>query len=122
MPTYLLVALLLVPTGLAQLVFTSAANAAVQLGVDESVRGRVMGLYILLLLGSTPIGGPVLGWMAETLGGRSPLVLGGLLTALTAVLAALWAWHVRRRTGRWCRHPDPHGHSCTGTLASMPAM
>jgi MFS family permease len=98
MPTYLLVALLLVPTGLAQLVFTSAANAAVQLGVDESVRGRVMGLYILLLLGSTPIGGPVLGWMAETLGGRSPLVLGGLLTAVTALLAALWALHVRRRT------------------------
>lgn len=97
MPSYLLVALLLVPTGLAQLVFTSAANAAVQLGVDESVRGRVMGLYILLLLGSTPIGGPVLGWMAETFGGRSPLVVGGLLTTLAAALAAGWVTLRRRR-------------------------
>ncbi len=69
MPSYALTALLLVPTGLGQLVFTTAANAAVQLGVAESMRGRVMGLYMLVLLGGTPVGGPVLGWLAEVLGG-----------------------------------------------------
>ena len=90
MPTYPLVALLLVPCGLAQLVFTTAANAAVQLGVDESMRGRVMGLYVLVLLGSTPIGAPALGWVAEVLGGRAPLWLGGLLTLASVAVAALW--------------------------------
>jgi MFS family permease len=97
MPTYALTALLLVPTGLGQLVFTTAANAAVQLGVDESMRGRVMGLYMLVLLGGTPVGGPVLGWLAEVLGGRAPLVIGGVATVATVVVAAgLLAWQARR--------------------------
>lgn len=100
MPTYLLTALLLVPTGLAQLVFTTAANSAVQLGVDESWRGRVMGLYVLLLLGGTPLGGPVLGWVAEEFGGRAPLVLGGLLSLLTVVVAAGWVAGSARRRAR----------------------
>ena len=99
MPTYLLVALVLVPTGLAQLAFTTAANAAVQLGVDESVRGRVMGLYVTVLLGGTPLGGPVLGWLAEQLGGRAPLIGGGVATVLTAAVAAAW-WRLRRQWGR----------------------
>ena len=96
MPTYALVALLLVPTGAAQLLFTSAANAAVQLGVDESVRGRVMGLWMLVMLGGTPLGGPALGWLAEQLDGRAPLWLGGALSALAAALAGLWALWRRR--------------------------
>ncbi len=96
MPTYLLTALLLVPTGLAQLVFTTAANAAVQLGVDESVRGRVMGLYVLVLLGGTPLGGPVLGWLAEMAGGRAPLWVGGSATLLAVLGVGLVA---ARRSG-----------------------
>ena len=99
MPSYALVALLLVPTGLAQLAFTTAANAAVQLGVDESVRGRVMGLYVTVLLGGTPLGGPVLGWMADAWGGRAPLVVGGVLTMATVVVAAgVVALQARRAT------------------------
>ncbi|NMO92474.1 MFS transporter [Actinomycetospora sp. TBRC 11914] len=98
MPTYLLTAILLVPTGLGQLVFTTAANAAVQLGVGENMRGRVMGIYMLVLLGGTPLGGPVLGWLAEVLGGRAPLVIGGIATAATvAVAGGLLAWQARRR-------------------------
>jgi MFS family permease len=97
MPTYLLTAVLLIPTGLGQLVFTTAANAAVQLGVAENMRGRVMGLYMLVLLGGTPLGGPVLGWLAEVLGGRAPLVIGGVATVATVVVAAgLLAWQARR--------------------------
>lgn len=97
MPSYALTALLLIPTGLGQLVFTTAANAAVQLGVSESMRGRVMGIYMVVLLGGTPIGGPVLGWLAEVLGGRAPLVIGGAATAVTVVgAAALLAWQARR--------------------------
>ena len=102
MPTYLLTALLLVPTGLAQLVFTTAANAAVQLGVDESVRGRVMGLYVLVLLGTTPLGGPLLGWLAEAAGGRSPLWGGGAATLVVVAAVALVAWRRRDQTGQVC--------------------
>ncbi|PVZ13212.1 MFS transporter [Actinomycetospora cinnamomea] len=115
MPSYALVALLLVPTGAAQLLFTSAANAAVQLGVDESVRGRVMGLWMVVLLGGTPVGGPALGWLAAELGGRAPLVLGGAASALVALLAGLWVVLRRRREGQ------PTGQSWTGSLASMPS-
>ncbi|MEJ2884880.1 MFS transporter [Actinomycetospora aeridis] len=117
MPSYPLVALLLVPTGAAQLLFTSAANAAVQLGVDEQVRGRVMGLWMVVLLGGTPVGGPALGWLAEELGGRAPLVLGGAASVVAAVLVAgVWLVLRRRRSGR-----QSSGQSCTGTLASMPS-
>jgi MFS family permease len=98
MPSYLGVALLLIPTGAAQLLFTSAANAAIQLGVDESVRGRVMGLWMLVLLGGTPVGGPALGWLAEEFGGRAPLVLGGVASVLAAVIAGLWVVWRRTRT------------------------
>ncbi|MDD7942723.1 MFS transporter [Actinomycetospora lutea] len=115
MPSYPLVALLLVPTGAAQLLFTSAANAAVQLGVDEQVRGRVMGLWMVVLLGGTPVGGPALGWLAEELGGRAPLVLGGAASVVAAVVvAAVWLVLQRRRR-------QSSGQSCTGTLASMPS-
>lgn len=115
MPSYPLVALLLVPTGAAQLLFTSAANAAVQLGVDEQVRGRVMGLWMVVLLGGTPLGGPALGWLAEELGGRAPLVLGGAASVVAAlVVAGVWLVLQRRRR-------QSSGQSCTGTLASMPS-
>jgi MFS family permease len=89
MPTYLTAGLALVPVGLAALTFTTAANSAVQLSVDPSMRGRVMGLYMLLLLGGTPLGAPVLGVVAEHLGGRSPLVLGGVVTVLSVLAVGL---------------------------------
>lgn len=100
MPSYALTALLLIPTGLGQLVFTTAANAAVQLGVTESMRGRVMGIYMLVLLGGTPVGGPVLGWLAEVLGGRAPLVIGGVATVATVLIAAALLAVQARRVAR----------------------
>ncbi|MFC4950373.1 MFS transporter [Pseudonocardia sp. GCM10023141] len=92
MPTFALTGVMIVPVGLATLTFTTAANSAVQLSVDPTLRGRVMGLYILLFLGSTPVGAPLLGLLAERFGGRAPLVLGGAVTVVavlvvTAVLA-----------------------------------
>jgi MFS family permease len=89
MPTLTLTGMVLVPLGLAALTFTTAANAAVQLSVDPSMRGRVMGLYILLFLGGTPVGAPLLGILAEQLGGRAPLVLGGLVTVASVVVVGL---------------------------------
>ena len=65
----------------------TAANAIVQLAVAPQMRGRVMALYMAVFMGGTPIGAPLLGWVAETFGARWTLVGGGVLTALGAVVA-----------------------------------
>lgn len=89
MPSYQTAGVAVVLLGFAALTFTTAANASVQLGVEPSMRGRVMGLYMLLFLGSTPIGAPLLGLLAEHWGGRSPLVLGGAVTVLSVLVVVL---------------------------------
>ena len=53
------------------------------------MRGRVMGLYILLFLGGTPLGAPLLGWCGEQLGGRAPTVVGGVASVLAVLVVVL---------------------------------
>ncbi len=89
MPNFLSTALLLVPTGLLMLTLTTAANAAVQLGVEPTMRGRVMALYLMCLMGGTPVGAPMIGWVAENIGPRWGMVGGGLICLLAAVSIAL---------------------------------
>jgi len=96
-PSYLITALLLLPTGAAVLTLTTTANSLVQLGCTPQVRGRVMALYILVFLGGTPVGAPVVGAVAEAYGPRSSLWVGGLVCAVSAVAAALWLRRARRR-------------------------
>ena len=88
MPNYTLFLVTLVPTGLALLTFNTTANAVMQLSVPAGMRGRVMGLYMLVFAGSSPIGAPLLGWLAEVFGPRSGLVIGGVVS-LTAVLGVV---------------------------------
>ena len=83
-----------------------------------------MGLYVLVLLGGTPLGGPVLGWMAEVWGGRAPLVVGGVLTVATVVVAAGPLVLQARRARPRCRPglstgPRSTGQACTGMLSLM---
>ena len=87
-PTFWTMAVLLVPTGMAVLTFTTTANALVQLGSAPEVRGRVMALYVLVFLGGTPFGAPLIGVLAQHLGPRSSLLIGGLVSAASAVVAA----------------------------------
>jgi MFS family permease len=89
-PTYWVMAALLVPTGAAVLTFTTTANASVQLGAAPEMRGRVMALYVLVFLGGTPVGAPVIGALAEALGPRSSLLIGGAVSAVGCVLAAVY--------------------------------
>lgn len=96
MPGYWSFALALVPIGIAGITFNTAANATVQLGVDAALRGRVMGLYMLVFMGGTPLGGPLVGWIAEEFGPRVALVFGGGISALAAVAVGLV---LARRTG-----------------------
>jgi MFS family permease len=89
MPTYLSVGIVLVPAGAAALAFTVGANSSVQLGVDPTVRGRVMALYLLCFMGGTPVGGPAIGALADAFGPRAGLVGGGLICVVAAVVIGL---------------------------------
>ena len=70
----------LVPLGFVSVTFAAAVNSTLQLGASPEMRGRVMALYSVVFLGSTPIGGPVVGWLAEVAGPRSGLVLAGVVS------------------------------------------
>jgi MFS family permease len=100
MPTYWTYAAVLPLLGLAALLTLTAANASVQLRVDPALRGRVMALYMMLLLGGTPIGAPLLGWIGEAFGARWTLIGGGALTIVGVILSVLL---VRRRSRRHSR-------------------
>ncbi|HEY3631375.1 MAG TPA: MFS transporter [Jatrophihabitantaceae bacterium] len=90
MPSFDTTALLLVPAGFAMLTFTTAANASVQLGVEPTMRGRVMALYLMCFMGGTPAGAPIIGWVAGAFGPRWGMVGGGLVVVAAALtLAAL---------------------------------
>jgi MFS family permease len=98
MPAFWSFLILLVPTGLALLTFTTAANSATQLGTSPEMRGRVMGLYMLVFLGGAPLGSPLAGWIAEEYGPRMSMISGGVIALLaTAVITAMVA---RRRGAR----------------------
>jgi MFS family permease len=95
MPTFALTAAILVPVGFAMLVFTTAANSSVQLGVAPGMRGRVMALYLMCFLGGTPIGAPIVGWVASTFGPRWGMIGGGAVCLASA--AAVAGYVARRR-------------------------
>lgn len=121
MPTYWLVAAMLVPTGVAALAFNTAANATVQLTSSSVMRGRVMSLYMLVFLGSAPIGAPVVGWVAEVLGPRYSIALGGVLSILAAVVAAAVLARSRGLVIRPHVRPRPHLRVTQATPADLPA-
>jgi MFS family permease len=89
MPTYEAVVVLLVPTGLAALSFTIAANSSVQLGSDPAYRGRVMALYLMCFMGGAPLGSPLVGGLSDAFGARVGLAAGGAVCALAAGVAAV---------------------------------
>jgi MFS family permease len=86
MPGFVMTALLLVPAGFAMLTLTTAANTSIQLGVEPTMRGRVMALYLICFMGGTPLGAPIVGWLASTLGPRWGMVGGGVISAAAAVV------------------------------------
>ncbi|MFG2669151.1 MFS transporter [Streptomyces sp. NPDC048387] len=99
MPGPVTLLVLLVPTGTALLVFLTAAKGRLQLGVGEGIRGRIMSLYLLATLGTTPLVAPLIGWTAQTAGPRTALALGGTVSAAAALTTALLHPHPRTRPG-----------------------
>lgn len=88
-PSAWLFGVLLVGTGLLTLLFLTAANSLVQLSSASAVRGRVMGVYILVLLGGQALGSPAVGWLIDHFGARPSMFLCGGLVALVAAVSGL---------------------------------
>ncbi|MEV4419845.1 MFS transporter [Patulibacter sp. NPDC049589] len=89
-PNFVVAALLLVPTGFFSIYLAQGANHRVQMGVDPEYRGRVMALYVLVFLGTTPIGASLAGWWGEHYGVPSSIWAAGLVSFAAAVGALIW--------------------------------
>jgi MFS family permease len=102
------------PTELVALLFVGAAsigvmsqgNSTLQLEARPSMRGRVMALWAVAFLGSTPIGGPIAGWVAEEFGGRAGLFLGAAACLASAAYGGLAARRIRQRGAGQPMVPD----------------
>jgi MFS family permease len=90
----------LVFVGYGSITFNSLAKTTLQLAARPEMRGRVMALWALAWLGSTPIGGPIIGWAGQAIGARWTLVIGGLATLACGVLAGPALTRIDRRASR----------------------
>jgi MFS family permease len=95
LPTEPLTIVALVAMGVCSIAFLATANATVQIASDPSMRGRVMALYAIAFLGSTPIGAPLMGWVSDTTSPRVALVIG----AAAAIAASAPLVRRARRAG-----------------------
>jgi MFS family permease len=94
MPTQWGFAAMLVALGVANLLFITAANSLVQMSSNIGIRGRVMSLYVLVLLGGQALGGPLMGWIVESQGPQFGMTVSGLVPAVAAVVIGI---HLARR-------------------------
>jgi MFS family permease len=88
----------LVFVGYGSITFNSLAKTTLQLAAKPTMRGRVMALWALAWLGSTPVGGPIVGWVGQDVGARWALVIGGLPTLLCGILALPALARIDRRS------------------------
>jgi MFS family permease len=87
-PNYWLFACALVVIGIAALTFTNTSNSLMQLATEPAMRGRVMALRVGIALGGTPIGAPIVGWVADSFGPRWALGVGAASGFAAAIVAA----------------------------------
>ena len=105
-PDYWTFAIALVPVGFTAISSLNTANALVQGSTEPTMRGRVMALYLAVLLGGAPVGGPLLGWLVEIVGPRGALAIGGasgVIASVVAVAILRQAGVVRWRDFPWLR-------------------
>jgi MFS family permease len=88
----------LVPMGAAGIAFVATVNSTLQLNSSDAMRGRVMALYSVLFLGSTPIGSPIVGWIGERFGPRAGFFVSGFacLAAAAWALKVVWGERIAR--------------------------
>ncbi|HYO38917.1 MAG TPA: MFS transporter [Nocardioidaceae bacterium] len=110
LPSYLTFALWTPVIGIAALTMITAANATFQMRVAPAMRGRVMALYMMVFMGGTPIGSPIVGWVGEEYGARWTLIGGGVATLLGTALAVLVFSRATRPAGGHADPDEPHTH------------
>ncbi|MGH7643922.1 MAG: MFS transporter [Candidatus Dormibacteria bacterium] len=99
-PSLALEYLALAAVGWASISFIARGNTTLQLAAEPRMRGRVMALWAIAFQGTTPIGGPVIGWVSSTAGPRAGLTTGGVSCALAAGLGFLAIHRLRKRADR----------------------
>jgi MFS family permease len=95
MPSYLLFGLVLVVIGMAAQTFTTSTNSIVQTSTEPNMRGRVIAILLAIALGGTPVGAPIVGWIADSFGPRWALGAGAVSGLLAASVALVYL--ARRR-------------------------
>ena len=98
MPNYLAFGIVLFVIGLAAQTFTTSTNSIVQTSTEPGMRGRVIAILLAIALGGTPVGAPIVGWIADTFGPRWALGSGAVAGLLAAMVAILYLAR-RRRSG-----------------------
>ncbi len=111
MPNRVLFGLVLIVTGISAQTFTTTANSALQLSTEPGMRGRVLAIFLAVALGGTPIGAPIVGWVADSFGPRQSLAIGaaaGFAALLVGVHYMVRHRHLRLRMagGRLRFHID----------------
>jgi len=102
--------------GAASISFMSTGNSTLQLGAEPSMRGRVMALWFVAFQGSTPIGGPIVGWVMAFAGARAGLGLGAITCIAVAVVGA--ALLLRERGARAEQGAERSGRRPAATALS----
>ena len=102
MPLYWMYAVTLIFVGFSTVTMLTTANGYVQTTTDPTLRGRVMALYMAVIMGSTPIGAPIAGWVATTFGPRTAIQVGAAAGLVASAIGALWLLN----SGRLHRHED----------------
>lgn len=88
-PGLWLFALLMVPIGVFSMTVNVTANTSIQMSTDPAMRGRVMALYMMVFLGGSPVGAPIVGWVTDTYGARVGFAAGGAVAATAAIVIGL---------------------------------
>lgn len=103
-PTYAMFAIALMIVGVASQTLMTTANSTVQLSTDAAMRGRVIAILMAVIMGGTPIGAPIIGWVANTYGPRAAIGLGavaGLLSAGVGLYYLVRYHHLRVHRNHW---------------------
>ena len=82
--------------GLTSILYMTSTTAIIQVEADPALHGRILALQTFVLGGTIVLGGPILGWLADTMGARAPIVLGGIVS----LVAAVWGLATNRRVIR----------------------
>ncbi|MFJ6946312.1 MFS transporter [Streptomyces wuyuanensis] len=88
-PSFWVFAVLLVLIGMVGLTVNVTANSSVQMATDPVMRGRVMSLYMMVFVGGTPLGAPIVGWLTDTYGVRVGMATGGAVAVIAAATIGL---------------------------------